>query len=299
VTVQDVLPRDAIPSIDDPAFDSHYFGDADDEVIVVDGDPARAYPVRILSYHEIVNDTVGERPIAVTWCPICWSGAVYDAAVDDRRLTFGVSGKLADDALVLYDRETESEWKQTTGRCLAGEYEGAELVTRPSPMLSYGSFRERYPEGQVLQPPGGTSEAASDGVEPAPIDYDSEPYADYYEREGAGLAAHRGEGGLDRASGVDLAPRERVLGGEQGGDGRALPQLVPILIFLMLALFFGRTLVGDSLPLVTRIAAGVRNVPLERAAQDMEPPLLRYTRRVTALWTGVFLILAGGNLLVL
>lgn len=83
------------------------------------------------------------------------------------------------------------------------------------------------------------------------------------------------------------------------GDGRALAQLVPILIFLMLALFFGRTLVGDSLPLVTRIAAGVRNIPLERAAQDMAPALLRYTRRVTVLWTGVFLILAGGNLLML
>lgn len=83
------------------------------------------------------------------------------------------------------------------------------------------------------------------------------------------------------------------------GDGRALAQLVPILIFLMLALFFGRTLMGDSLPLVTRIAAGVRNIPLERATQDMAPALLRYTRRVTVLWTGVFLILAGGNLLML
>lgn len=83
------------------------------------------------------------------------------------------------------------------------------------------------------------------------------------------------------------------------GDGRALVQLVPVLIFLMLALFFGRTLVGDSVPLVTRIAAGVRDIPLQRTAQDMEPALLRYTRRVTVLWTGVFLILAGEDLLML
>lgn len=114
--VVSALPRDSIPSIEAPAFGSDYFGDPADEVIVVDGDPPRAYPVRILSYHEIVNDSVDGRPIAVTWCPICWSSAVYDRSVDGRTLTFGMSGKLADDALVIYDRETDSEWKQPTER---------------------------------------------------------------------------------------------------------------------------------------------------------------------------------------
>lgn len=102
--VQDVLPKDAIPSVDDPAFAPSYFGGPDDEMIVVDGpdrddgEPPRAYPLRVLSYHEIVNDEVGGRPIAVTLCPICWSAVVYDRTVDGRTLTLGVSGKLADDA---------------------------------------------------------------------------------------------------------------------------------------------------------------------------------------------------------
>lgn len=86
-----VLPKDAIPSIDEPAFGDDHVGDADDEVLVVepadDAAPARAYPIRILNYHEVVNDAVpaadgGSDPIAVTWCPICGSGVVYDATVD-------------------------------------------------------------------------------------------------------------------------------------------------------------------------------------------------------------------------
>ncbi|MFT4947740.1 MAG: hypothetical protein ACI8TL_001989, partial [Natronomonas sp.] len=88
MNVQSVLPKDAIPSIDDPSFGQEFFGDPDDEVIVVDGDPPRAYPVRVLSYHEIVNDVVDGRPVAVTWCPICWSAAVYDRTVDGKTLTF-------------------------------------------------------------------------------------------------------------------------------------------------------------------------------------------------------------------
>lgn len=77
MNVVDVLPTDAIASIDEPSFGAEYFGPPDDELIVVDGTPPRAYPIRILSHHEIVNDTIDRGPIAVTWCPICWSGAVY------------------------------------------------------------------------------------------------------------------------------------------------------------------------------------------------------------------------------
>jgi hypothetical protein len=123
--VRQVLPRDAIPSVDDPVFGPDHAGDPDDDLIVLDTSPPRAYPVRFLHYHELVNDRL-DRPIAitggrrseavaVTWCPLCGSAVVYDRAVGDRTLTFGVSGKLADDDLVMYDRETGSEWKQSTG----------------------------------------------------------------------------------------------------------------------------------------------------------------------------------------
>ncbi len=80
------------------------------------------------------------------------------------------------------------------------------------------------------------------------------------------------------------------------GDGRALLQLVPVMIFLLLAVFFGRTLLGGSVPLVTRIAAAARDIPHERILQDMQPALLRYTRRVTQFWMCLFLIFAAEDL---
>lgn len=209
--VREVLPPDAIPSIDDPTFGSEYVGEADDEVIVVDGQRARAYPVRILHYHDIVNDAVDGAPLAVTWCPLCGSAAVYERLVEGRELTFGVSGKLADDDLVLYDRETESEWKQSSGVCIAGEFEGTALTARPTPMRTYERFRERYPEGVVLQPPGSGSEAASDD-DSASIDYDVGPYEASFEGDGFGLDAHRDEGQSREWTRDDLRPKERVLG---------------------------------------------------------------------------------------
>ncbi|MFC4358799.1 DUF3179 domain-containing protein [Halobium salinum] len=242
MNVQQVLPRDAIPSVDDPSFVTDYDGRADDEVIVVDvvdaavaddtadaadgGEVARAYPVRYLHYHEIVNDRVGDVPVAVTWCPLCGSAVVYDRRVsgegESRILEFGVSGKLADDDLVMYDRETESEWKQSLGRCIAGPLEGHELDVLPASLTTWGRFRETHPEGVVLAPPGGASEAASDTDDPAPIDYDAAPYEAYFEMEGFGLGAHRGDDSRDWNR-TDLDPKTVVLGVESGGEAIGFP----------------------------------------------------------------------------
>ncbi|MFB6353979.1 MAG: DUF3179 domain-containing protein [Halobacteriales archaeon] len=226
--VRSVLPPDAIPSVDDPVFGPEYVGEPDDEVVVVDrpGNRARAYPVRILHYHEIVNDRIDGRPVAVTWCPLCGSAAVYDATVDGRALTFGVSGKLADDDLVMYDRETGSEWKQSLGRAIAGELEGRELELLPAPLVPYRRFAADHPDGRVLQPPGGESEAASDGETPEPIRYDQQPYADYFESAGYGLDAHRGTGGRADWDRDDLGPKATVLGLEVGGDALGVPRPV-------------------------------------------------------------------------
>jgi hypothetical protein len=227
--VRSVLPKDAIPSIDDPAFAREYpfdDGDGDDEVVVLDAEdgPAKAYPVRILHYHEVVNDTVDGRPVAVTWCPLCGSAVVYDRRVDGETLTFGVSGKLADDDLVLYDRETGSEWKQSLGTAIAGVHEGADLTVLPAAVTTVDAFRDANPDGLVLQPADAESEAASDTDEPEPVDYDEAPYTDYFESEGFGLAAHRGTGGgrtWDREDDVD--PKTVVLGVERGGDAVGFP----------------------------------------------------------------------------
>jgi hypothetical protein len=245
MNVRQVVPRDAIPSVDDPEFGDGYFGDPDDEVVVVEradlGDggergndgadrTARAYPVRILNYHEIVNDRLGDRPVAVTWCPLCGSAVVYDREVAGRVLEFGVSGKLADDDLVMYDRETDSEWKQSLGEAISGELEGESLRVLPSSVTTYRRFRETHPEGRVLQRPGGASEASGPDEDPEPIDYDDAPYADYFDSDGFGLAAHRGEGDEDSEGNggddggrewdrEDLDPKTVVLGVESGEDG--------------------------------------------------------------------------------
>jgi hypothetical protein len=241
--MQDVLPRDAIPSIDDPSFDSTYFGDDDDDVMVVESDPVRAYPVRVLSYHEIVNDVLAGSfepagftrshtnvdedglPIAVTWCPICASGVVYVRGVDDRRLTFGTAGKLADDALVMYDRETESEWKQPLGKAISGSLEGRELESIPAPLMSWRQFRDAYPDGVVLQAVHG-SDTDSRGRTPREA-YEMTHYDEYDAASAFGLRAMRGEGPERTWDREDVDPKATVLGIVHDGDavGYPLPQV--------------------------------------------------------------------------
>jgi hypothetical protein len=248
VEIRQVVPRDAIPSVDDPDVRGEYDGDPDDEVIVVEfersttdgqGAPARsgsgggdapagggdvlagarAYPVRYLDYHEVVNDRLPDgRAVAVTWCPLCASAVVYDRRVGERTLTFGVSGKLADDDLVLYDRETDSEFKQSLGEAIAGPLAGTRLEALPATLVPYRTFRDRYPDGEVLAPPGGESEAAGESEAPAPIDYDHEPYRRYFETEGFGLDAHRGGDGREWTHDGDLDPKALVLGVEHGDE---------------------------------------------------------------------------------
>jgi hypothetical protein len=233
MNVRDVLPRDAIPSVDDPTFGPVASSSlpSDERVVVYhpdgeedgeEAEPARAYPVRYLDFHEVVNDAV-DRPLAVTWCPLCGAAVVYDRRVDGRTLTFGVSGKLADDDLVLYDQETESEWKQSAGRAISGALSGAELDVLPAAMTTVGQFRESNPDGLVLEAPGGESEAASDDDTPVPIEYEAAPYAEYQQREGFGLDAHRGTGGRAWER-DDLAPKTPVLGVTIGGDALAFPR---------------------------------------------------------------------------
>jgi hypothetical protein len=228
MNVRQVIPPDAIPSVDDPTFEAAYAGDPNDRVVVVES-PAepRAYPLRYLHYHEIVNDVVNGDPVAITWCPLCGSAIVYDRVHEGYTLEFGVSGKLADDDLVMFDRQTESEWKQSSGICIAGEFDGDSLPVRPAAIISWREFRESYPKGVVLQRPGGESEAASDDETPEEIDYDITPYETYFELDGFGLGAHRSAGdSREWNRNDDLSPKTVVLGVEIGEMvlGFPLPQ---------------------------------------------------------------------------
>ena len=122
--------------------------------INVNGD-ARAYPLEVLTRHEIVNDVVGGMPVAVTFCPLCNSSIVYERTVDDNVLRFGVSGNLMNSDLIMWDDLTESWWQQLTGQGIVGAYNDYQLEVVPSQVISYGVFKDHYPDGTVLRGPSG------------------------------------------------------------------------------------------------------------------------------------------------
>jgi hypothetical protein len=149
-------PKDGIPSIDDPKFvpvsEMSDLGPQEPVIgLTINGD-ARAYPLRILTWHEICNDVVGGVPVAVTYCPLCNSAIVYDRRVDGVATEFGVSGKLRNSDMVMYDRNTESWWQQFLGIGIVGEQTGKELAMLPSRLESWERFAARHPDGRVLVP---------------------------------------------------------------------------------------------------------------------------------------------------
>lgn len=166
-------PRNGIPAIHSPVFvsaEAADFLDDDDRVlgISIDGS-ARAYPVRILTRHEIVNDWIRERPVVITYCPLCGSGIAFSSLIADDKLTFGVSGLLYNSDVLLYDFETESLWSQISKSAINGPLKGTDLVQVPLQHTSWEDWRQRYPDTGVLSTDTGF----------ANIDYDQDPYAGY------------------------------------------------------------------------------------------------------------------------
>jgi hypothetical protein len=155
-------PKDGIPAIDAPRFEqlvggkptgwSADLGDTEPVIAFSIGDDARAYPLRVLIWHEIANDTVGATPVAVTYCPLCNAALTFERAVDGRVLDFGTTGKLRHSDLVMYDRQTESWWQQFTGEAIVGAMTGHRLRLIPSRLESFDRFRQRFPDGRVLVP---------------------------------------------------------------------------------------------------------------------------------------------------
>ena len=147
-------PPDGIPAIDHPRFlrtAQVGFLSADEPVLALQiGADARAYPVQILIWHEIVNDTVGHMPVAVTYCPLCNSAIAYDRRAAGRVLSFGTSGRLFDSNLVMYDNQTQSLWVQFTGQAVAGVLTGHTLTPYPMQTVSWRAWRAAHPHGWVL-----------------------------------------------------------------------------------------------------------------------------------------------------
>ncbi len=148
-------PKDGIPSIDQPKFDSvqqaqAWLG-AREPVIRVDlNGEARAYPLQLLIYHEIINDQIGNTPISVTFCPLCNSSVVFDRRLKGRVLDFGTTGLLRKSDMVMYDRQTESWWQQIIGKGIIGEYAGVTLTQIPSSVVSFADFAAANPDGRIV-----------------------------------------------------------------------------------------------------------------------------------------------------
>ena len=118
--------------------------------VEIEGFTPRAYPIRYLTRHEIANDEIGGIPLAITFCPLCNSALVFDRRLDGMVLEFGVSGKLRNSDMVMFDRQTDSWWQQFTGEAIVGELAGKKLTQVVSWMESLGEFRERNPNGEVM-----------------------------------------------------------------------------------------------------------------------------------------------------
>lgn len=195
--------KDGIPSIDRPRFEklvrgkargwSMHLADSEPVISLATGEDARAYPLRILIWHEIVNDTVAGRPVAVTYCPLCNTALVFDRRVEGRILEFGTTGKLRHSDLVMYDRQTESWWQQFTGEAIVGAMTGRRLKLVPSRLESFRRFRERFSQGEVLVP-----------TDPTARNYGANPYAGY---DATGNRPFLYDGDLPRG----VEPMERVI----------------------------------------------------------------------------------------
>ena len=169
----EVLGPDQIPAIDEPKFrpatEARFLTPQEPVLALAIAGDARAYPAQILIWHEIVNDTVGGVPVAVTYCPLCNTAVVFERPViDGEPLDFGTSGSLYLSNLVMYDRQTNSLWPQATGQAAVGRLTGTSLEIVPAQLVSFGDFRDAYPDGKVLSRQTGTSR-----------DYGLNPYEGY------------------------------------------------------------------------------------------------------------------------
>jgi hypothetical protein len=177
VPYSDVLsggpPKDGIPAIDNPTFTGvaeadEYLADVEPVIFLQIGNDARAYPLQVLTWHEIVNDVVGDLPVSVTFCPLCNTAIAFERNFKDLTLDFGTTGRLRFSNLIMYDRQTETWWQQATGEGIAGQFAGEQLTFLPASIIGWGEFKENFPDGQVLSRDTGFSRS-----------YGQNPYAGY------------------------------------------------------------------------------------------------------------------------
>ena len=200
--------RDGIPAIDQPNFVNARAADFlenDDRVLGLDYKGVkRAYPIRILNWHEIVNDQVGGEAITITYCPLCGTGLVYSGNMGGKAYQFGVSGLLYNSDVLLYDRSTGSLWSQILSQAISGKLKGTALTTLPVLHTTWGEWRKQHPDTQVLSTQTGYSR-----------DYAQSPYIGYEYSETIHFPLN--------AQSRRYHPKERVLGLLLGDTYKAYP----------------------------------------------------------------------------
>jgi len=166
-------PKDGIPSIDDPKFaeiqDSDFVKDSDVVIGLEINGEAKAYPLFILVWHEIVNDSIGDTPVSVTYCPLCYTSQVFERIIDGNVVEFGTSGKLYNSNLLMYDRMTDSYWSQSLGMAVTGDLTGTQLETIPFDLIKWGDWKKINPDTVVLTTDTGFIRT-----------YGTDPYGSYY-----------------------------------------------------------------------------------------------------------------------
>jgi len=213
IPVREILsggpPRDGIPAINNPNLvtsDAAGFLDEDDRVLgVVIRDIAKAYPIKILDRHEIVNDKSGDQHFVVTYCPLCGTGMVFAANAGKSYLNFGVSGLLYNSDVLLYDRNTESLWWQIMGEAISGKLKRTKLTLLPVFHTTWAEWKSKHPTSLVLSTDTGY-----------PFNYDKPPYAGYKETRQLYFK-------VSRKAPATYHPKEQIMGVEISGKFKAYP----------------------------------------------------------------------------
>ena len=200
-------PKDGIPSIDDPQFVSveeanKYIQDNEFVLAIIYQDVKRVYPLQIMVWHEIVNDTIANDPILITYCPLCGSGIAFERKINDEEVEFGVSGKVYNSNLVIYDRKTNSYWTQVDGLAIVGELSGTKLRQVPIDTVVWRDWKKKHPDSDVLSQKTGF-------LRP----YGRDPYGSYYEDSFVWFTLENRD---DR-----VHPKTIIFGIEVGGEFKA------------------------------------------------------------------------------
>lgn len=203
-------PKDGIPAISSPkmisAEEADFLHPSDRVIGIRIGKEARAYPLAILNYHEIVNDKMGDQPFAVSYCPLCDSVSAFDRITSTGAREFGVSGLLYNSNVLMYDRDDDAEslWSQLKNESLAGKRVGQQLRLLPVELATWAEWRTRHPATKVMSTDTGHRR-----------DYTRSPYGNYFSTDNLMFPVDQTD---DR-----LPPKEKVLGILVDGVARAYP----------------------------------------------------------------------------